>query len=181
MRIPTVQDTQVCWLLLLMCASTRANFWLRMIRPDQTLQYAERHDAAVWRCLCAILGSRSSRRRTGHSELPTLYGRPWAHVSGGRIASRHPTLTDVIMRGIDHHPALCFDAVRTWSMLWWKLDWRSHLGERCRSPRQLVRHTHNRTARSLVGRHRANMSLEEQRFASHWAALLQIVRALWRS
>ena len=36
-------------------------------------------------------------------------------------------------------------------MLWWKLDWRSHLGERCQSPRQFARHIQNRTARSLVG------------------------------
>ena len=29
--------------------------------------------------------------------------------------------------------------------------------------------------------HRANMWLEEQRFASHWAELPQLVKALWRS
>ena len=28
-RIPVVEDPQAAWLLLLMCASTRANFWLR--------------------------------------------------------------------------------------------------------------------------------------------------------
>ena len=79
-RIPTVQDTQACWLLLLMCASTWANFWLRMIRPDQTLQYAERHDAAVALSLCHSWVARSSSRRTGHSEFPTLHGRPRAHI-----------------------------------------------------------------------------------------------------
>ena len=55
-RIPRVEDTQACWLLLLMCASTRANFWLRVVSPEQSLQFAERHDAAVWQCLRAILG-----------------------------------------------------------------------------------------------------------------------------
>ena len=55
-RIPRAQDTQACWLLLLVCASTRANFWLRMVTPEQTPQFAERHDAAVWECLRAILG-----------------------------------------------------------------------------------------------------------------------------
>ena len=30
-RIPPVGDTQAAWLLLLMCASTRANFWLRSV------------------------------------------------------------------------------------------------------------------------------------------------------
>ena len=29
------------------------------------------------------------------------------------VRDRHPIVADVIMCGIDHHPALCFDAVRT--------------------------------------------------------------------
>ena len=33
-RIPLMEDTQACWLLLLMCAATRANFWLRAVRLD---------------------------------------------------------------------------------------------------------------------------------------------------
>ena len=33
-RIPAVADPQAAWLLLLMCASTRANYWLRCVRPD---------------------------------------------------------------------------------------------------------------------------------------------------
>ena len=48
-RIPWVQDTQATFLLLLMCGSTRANFWLR-----------SRHDTAVWGCLRAILGTPSA-------------------------------------------------------------------------------------------------------------------------
>ena len=32
-RIPLVNDPQASWLLLWMCASTRANFWLRMVSP----------------------------------------------------------------------------------------------------------------------------------------------------
>ena len=49
---PHVEDAQACWLLLLMCAATRANFWLRMVRPEDTLAFAERHE-----CLRAILAS----------------------------------------------------------------------------------------------------------------------------
>ena len=33
-RIPWLNDPQSAWLLLLMCASTRANFWLRSVHPD---------------------------------------------------------------------------------------------------------------------------------------------------
>ena len=46
-RIPWVQDTQAAFLLLLMCLSTRANFWLRSIQPHLTEGFAERHDTAV--------------------------------------------------------------------------------------------------------------------------------------
>ena len=56
-RIPHVKDTQACWLLLLMCAATRANFWLRMVRSEDSLAFAERHDDRVWDCFRAILGT----------------------------------------------------------------------------------------------------------------------------
>ena len=40
--------------LLLMCASTRANYWLRCVRPDLAEAFAHRHDASVWECLRQI-------------------------------------------------------------------------------------------------------------------------------
>ena len=55
-RIPLMEDTQACWLLLLMCAATRANFWLRAVHPDQSESFAVRHDTNVWRCMRAVLG-----------------------------------------------------------------------------------------------------------------------------
>ena len=59
-RIPWVQDTQAAFLLLFMCGSTRANFWLRTVEPELTESFAERHDASVWRCLSNILGTPSA-------------------------------------------------------------------------------------------------------------------------
>ena len=58
--VPWVQDTQAAFLLLLMCGSTRANFWLRSVQPDLTEGFAERHNTAVWGCLRAILGTPSA-------------------------------------------------------------------------------------------------------------------------
>ena len=43
-RIPVVPDVQFAWLILLMCASTRANFWLRGVQPELE-SYAEAHNA----------------------------------------------------------------------------------------------------------------------------------------
>ena len=68
-RIPVVPDVQSAWLILLVCASTRANFWLRGVQPESSESYAEAHDARVWECLRQILkvpveaGGRRSQRR----------------------------------------------------------------------------------------------------------------------
>ena len=56
-RIPWVNDPQAAYLLLLMCGATRANFWLRTLRPEYTESYAIRHDENVWSCLRQILGT----------------------------------------------------------------------------------------------------------------------------
>ena len=55
-RIPLVEDLQSSWLLLLMCGATRANFWLRTVRPDLAESFAVRHDARVWQCVQHLLG-----------------------------------------------------------------------------------------------------------------------------
>ena len=53
-RIPVLQDIQSAWTLLLHSASSRANYQLRVVRPELTEQFAAGHDEGVWRCLCAI-------------------------------------------------------------------------------------------------------------------------------
>ena len=54
--IPTVPDVQSAWLLLLHCAAARANFYLRVVRPDLAIHFARRHDVSLWQCLSRILG-----------------------------------------------------------------------------------------------------------------------------
>ena len=69
-RIPWVQDTQAAFLLLLVCGSTRANFWLRTVKPELTERFAERHnDASVWECLSNILETPSDRWRNSGPEV----------------------------------------------------------------------------------------------------------------
>ena len=58
-RIPGVDDLQARWLLLRSCAATRANYLLRILPPHLTADYAAEHDAAVARCLSALLLSGS--------------------------------------------------------------------------------------------------------------------------
>ena len=54
-RIPRMPDLQAAWLLLLFCAAPRCNYLLRMLPPALTQAYAEAHDAAIRRCLSALL------------------------------------------------------------------------------------------------------------------------------
>ena len=56
-RIPWVNDLEAVWIFLMMCVSTLANFWLRVVRPELTEAFAIRHDANVWNCLRSILGT----------------------------------------------------------------------------------------------------------------------------
>ena len=53
-RIPVLQDIQSAWTLLLHSASSRANYQLRVVRPELTELFAAGHDDGIWRCLCAI-------------------------------------------------------------------------------------------------------------------------------
>ena len=62
-RISAVPDLQSAWLLLLFCGATRANFWLRMVRPELTAQFAEEHDGNVWQCF-ALWGSQKGNQQS---------------------------------------------------------------------------------------------------------------------
>ena len=53
--IPRIHDLQAAWLLLLFCAAPRANYLLRALPPHLTGGYASMHDAAIARCVAALL------------------------------------------------------------------------------------------------------------------------------
>ena len=56
-RIPLVEDVQSAWALLLHCAGGRANYMLRVVRPEAVQRFAEGHTNGLWECLRNILGS----------------------------------------------------------------------------------------------------------------------------
>ena len=53
--IPTLDDLQASWLLLLFCASPRCNYHLRMLAPEETATFAQDHDTAVAACFTQLL------------------------------------------------------------------------------------------------------------------------------
>ena len=54
-RIPMVADLQPSWLILLHCATARANYLLRLVEPQSVSAYARAHDESIWACLCTLL------------------------------------------------------------------------------------------------------------------------------
>ena len=50
-RIPMLQDVQGAWLLLVHCASARANYVVWCVRPEAVAQFDRVHDANLWECL----------------------------------------------------------------------------------------------------------------------------------
>ena len=53
-RIPSVFDVQSAWLLLLHCASARANYQLRVVHPSAVEGFSRAHDAGLWQCLSSM-------------------------------------------------------------------------------------------------------------------------------
>ena len=68
-HLPHLPDLQCAWLLLLMCASTRANHALRNIPPEDVRPYTEGRDRAACAALQACLGE------------PTVEGEPLASAT----------------------------------------------------------------------------------------------------
>ena len=119
-RILAVPDLQAAWLLLSYCASVRANFALRTVRPDLVGEFCASHDAAMWKCITKILGVEASvvpylTRRT--VSLPFFRGglgiqsasrtHPaafWASWADGLeiVQQRHPEVARLIISEIHH-------------------------------------------------------------------------------
>ena len=73
-RIPSVQDLQSAWLLLLFCEGTRANYLLRAIPPQQALEFETHHTASVQECLTRILGAEIPPKSWEVANLPLSLG-----------------------------------------------------------------------------------------------------------
>ena len=127
-RIPRVNDPQAAWLILLMCGSTRSNFWLRAVAPGLTAEFAGHHDATVWGCLCKILGvpSGSAEAQVVASLALSAGGlgltsarrtRTAAHWASWAdclrmVRQRHPDVAELMITHLQHGTAPCFRSVQ---------------------------------------------------------------------
>ena len=55
-QLPKLPDLQCAWLLLLFCASPRANHAIRTMPPSASAAYSRGHDDAIWTTLQNMLG-----------------------------------------------------------------------------------------------------------------------------
>ena len=126
-RIPVVEDPQAAWLLLLISASTRANFWLRGVQPEWTAHFAE-----TMMHMCGNACARSSIPKKGNQRKSPLRcpssreelglisaarireGAHWANwaVCLKMVRQRHPTMADTMIQELVQGPTCCFEAVR---------------------------------------------------------------------
>ena len=121
-----VNKPQAAFLLLLMCGSTRANFWMRAVRPEG---FATRHDENVWACLREILGMPNAPPEAhviatlvlsagGLGLASAVRVRPAAHWASWAdslrmIRQRHPLIARLITAGLEENsPLPCFRSVR---------------------------------------------------------------------
>ena len=112
-------------------------------------------------CLRAILGTpEGTKSRPDHCEFPNVHGRTWADISGviqgrsvlvelGRLhkddQGQTPVVANMVMEGIDHDPAPCFQAVRSCERAL------HDAGLETPTWREMSDRSQNRTGPSLVG------------------------------
>ena len=119
--LPSVPNLQSSWLLLVHCASARANYLLRTVCPDSVRGFAEAHDRGLWECVCTLLNipihQDQSTRDTATLPLslgglglrsavrtsPSAFWASWADCLP-MISARHPAVADMIIRELDGHP-----------------------------------------------------------------------------
>ena len=138
-RILAVQDLQCAWLLLLFCAATRANYFLRVVEPAMSQRFAAAHDEDVWSCIQELSSIEGTTRVRQLSNLPfalgglglrsAVRGRIAAYLASWadsitRIRERHLRIVDLIGASLFHNrfsegsclqaAALCRDRLLTW-------------------------------------------------------------------
>ena len=154
-RMPLMDNTQACWLLLLLCAATRANFWLR-VRQKRAVCRASRHHRT-------ILGSERAPDSTkAISQLPFSQGGLGLTSAGevesgstqvqlGRLHPHDQTTSPFSGRHFDHRHPPWSSALR-----WRNQGWRSHRGGRWLIHLfrwRMVRNPQNRRLVGSIARH----------------------------
>ena len=116
-RIPLLQDVQAAWLLLLHCASARANSLVRVVELASAREFCDIHDAILqtrfadveevrsFGSLSMVLGGIGLRSAARTSK--PAYWASWGD-SLAMIRRRHPTVADQLVHQFQGHPETPF-------------------------------------------------------------------------
>ena len=120
-RIPLVPDVQSCWALLLHCVAARANYFIRVVPPELSAEFATSHDNALWMCLSRVLDvppdacTRSAKdavslplafggmgvRSAARTAVPACWA-SWGDVSS-MISQRHRAVATTLVHELSGH------------------------------------------------------------------------------
>ena len=203
-HIPNVDDLQSAWLLLLFCASTRANYLIRNVQPELVVEFAQRHEARIWQRLCEITGIdegtvlASSRQvaslplsmrglelRSAQRTSVAAHWASWADAVG-MIQNRHPTVAATIVRALENgSPILAITAVvgciaALEGASFRVLDWESLL-EGLRPPPVSQEGVEEEPNHQHGWQKLAARSLEIQHLSDTWSTLTPTDQAMLRS
>ena len=116
--LQALPELQSGWLLLSMCASTRANYYLRTLPPSQVQAFAQAHDIAMCRVLFQLLDDPGGTEEQLHharrlAQLPLrLGGLGLAGAVHGCTAAYWASWADCLRMVRQRHPALAAHFVR---------------------------------------------------------------------
>ena len=90
LRSPLVCDLQSAWVLLLFCAQTCANRFLRVVHPSASKSFARHHDTRIWLQCPSWTTPPPCYSPFGHggSGLRAAHGRAWPTVCHGQGTTR---------------------------------------------------------------------------------------------
>ena len=117
-------DVQLSWLLLLHCASARANYMTRVVEPGSARSFCEAHDVGIWQCLEEILQNPLAQagETKNFGSLPMVLGgiglrsaarsmpAYWASWSDSlaMIRRRHQSVAGQLVNQLQGHPKTPF-------------------------------------------------------------------------
>ena len=93
-----MQDVQSAWALLLQSEGSRANYLLRVVRPDLVRSFAERHNRGLWQCLARPVHDLDDQE-------PGVVRHRWQHEAASRV-ERDIRERRLMPRLADHESAL---------------------------------------------------------------------------
>ena len=120
-----MSDLQSARLILLHCASARANYLLRVVEPQAVAEFARTHDDNIWGCLCHLLNVNPDQRedisssailplvlggvglRSASRTSASAYWASWADCLP-MVFARHRGVTLAIVAQLEGHPDTSF-------------------------------------------------------------------------